>query len=216
MFYWYGCVTGGKTYIYTAPGKEALQNGGEVSNWTWTGQTPMDRCYYDNGVFIDDDDTMYMAYGNTRISVAQLSPDGFTEVRNEEVYVSDGHYIEGARMYKANGYYYIFVTRPADAEWVLRAESPFGPYEMRDFVTRIPGPIGDAGFAHQGGIVDTKDGDWYYVGFMDAYPGGRIPVVAPMIWTDDGWPELVTDNGEWGATYPMPVKTDIATGHRKV
>lgn len=124
------------------------------------------------------------------------------------VYTSETDTIEGARMYRANGLYYIFVTRPADAEWVLRSESPFGPYELRDFVTSISGPLENAGFAHQGGIVDTKDGDWYYVAFMDAYPGGRIPVVAPFTWSEDGWPELVTDGGEWGKTYPVSVQTE--------
>lgn len=207
LFYWMGCVEGGDTYVFTAPGGDALGNGGEVQSWDWTAQTPIPKCYYDMGLLIDDDDTMYVAYGNTEISVAQLSDDGLSEVRSQVVYASETGTIEGARMYKVNGYYYIFVTRPADAEWVLRAESPFGPYEMRDFVTRIEGPLANAGFAHQGGIVDTENGDWYYVGFMDAYPGGRIPVVAPFTW-EDGWPVLVTDNGEWGRTYPLPVQTD--------
>ncbi|SPO07255.1 related to xylosidase/glycosyl hydrolase [Cephalotrichum gorgonifer] len=208
QFYWMGCVEG-KTQIWTSPGGGAGKNGGEVKNWNWTNHKPIDRCYYDNGIFIDKDDTMYVVYGNTRISVAQLSPDGLSEVKTQEVYVSNSDTIEGSRMYRIGDFYYIFVTRPAYAEWVLRSRSPFGPYEMRDFVTRISGPIANAGFAHQGGIVDTKNGDWYYVGFMDAYPGGRIPVVAPIKWTADGWPELVKDsNGAWGKTYPIPVQTD--------
>lgn len=207
LFYWMGCIEGGETFVFTAPGGNAVENDGEVESWEWTAQSPIGKCYYDMGLFIDDDDTMYVAYGNTEISVAQLSDDGLSEVSSQVVYTSESDTIEGARMYKVDGYYYIFVTRPADAEWVLRSESPFGPYEMRDFVTAIKGPLDDAGYAHQGGIVDTEDGDWYYIGFMDAYPGGRIPVVAPFTW-EDGWPVLVTDNGEWGKTYPIPVQTD--------
>lgn len=208
LFYWMGCIEGGKTHVFTAPGNGAAENGGEVDGWEWSEETPIDKCYYDMGLFIDDDDEMYVAYGNSNISVAQLSPDGLSEVRSEVVFPSESVYIEGARMYKVNGYYYIFVTRPADAQFVLRAESPWGPYEIRDFVVRIEGPLENAGFAHQGGIIDTEDGDWYYIGFMDAYPGGRIPVVAPFVWTEDGWPELVTDDGKWGVNYPIPVQTD--------
>lgn len=207
MFYWMGCIDYGKTHVFTAPGNGAADKGGEVDGWEWTEETPIDQCYYDMGLLIDDDDAMYVAYGNTEISVAKLSDDGLAEERSEVVFTSNADTIEGARMYKVDGSYYIFVTRPADAEFVLRAESPWGPYEMKEFVVGIGGPLESAGFAHQGGIVDTEDGDWYYVGFMDAYPGGRIPVVAPFTWVD-GWPELVTDNGDWGVNYPIPVQTD--------
>lgn len=56
--------------------------------------------------------------------------------------------------------------------------------------------------------MDTEDGRWFYVGFLDAYPGGRIPVVAPMTWGSDGWPVVVRDRGNaWGRTYPVPVNT---------
>ncbi|KAL1840385.1 hypothetical protein VTJ49DRAFT_511 [Mycothermus thermophilus] len=214
-FYWYGCVEG-KTYLWTSPGGNASSNAGEVppDKWNWQPSSqPINNCYYDAGLLIDDDDTMYIAYGNPAIHVAQLSPDGTREVRNQQRVYSppSGTTVEGARMYKINGRYYILVTRPADAEYVLRSttNSPFGPYESRTLVSRISGPLANAGFAHQGGIVDTPDGKWYYVAFMDAYPGGRIPVVAPLRWTSDGWPEVVTDGqGRWGTNYPVPVQVN--------
>jgi beta-xylosidase len=56
---------------------------------------------------------------------------------------------------------------------------------------------------HQGGIVDTQNGDWYYMAFNDSYPAGRIPVMAPITWKD-GWPSVTLVNGKWGATYPFP------------
>src|SRR5690606_2987832 len=46
-------------------------------------------------------------------------------------------------------------------------------------------------------------GDWYYIGFNDSFPGGRLPVMAPMTW-QDGWPVLELVDGEWGAEYPVP------------
>ena len=210
-FYWIGCIQGGQTHIWTAPGGGAVARGDEVTDWEWTGHPPIPTCYYDCGLLVDDDDSgkMYVAYGNTRISVAELSADDLTQVRTQQVYASTGGTIEGSRMYKIKGSYYILVTKPADAEYVLKADNPFGPYQMRTLVSRISGPISGAGFAHQGGIVSTPDDEWYYVAFMDAYPGGRIPVVAPLTWTADGWPELVTDGaGGWGASYPIPVQTE--------
>ncbi|CAI4214447.1 unnamed protein product [Parascedosporium putredinis] len=119
MFYWMGCVSGGKTSVWTAPGHKAATNGGEVSEWEWTERTPINRCYYDNGIFIDNDDSI--------------------EVKTQEVYVGS-EYIEGARMYRRREYYYILVTRPANAEFVLRSRSVFGPYEQRTLLDNIKGP----------------------------------------------------------------------------
>ena len=207
-FYWLGCISGGQTYVWTASGTKAGANNGEVTNWNWTSKGSLSRCYYDNGLLIDDDDTMYVVYGGTTIRVAQLNADATAEVKDQAVYTSpDNLYIEGSRMYKINGTYYIFVTKPANAEYVLKSKNVWGPYERRSLVESISGPIPNAGFAHQGGIVSTKSGQWYYVAFMDSYPGGRIPVVAPISWTQDGWPEVVRVNNAWGKTYPMPVQT---------
>lgn len=73
LFYWYGCIEEGKTYIFTA-----TDPAGE-----WTAQPPIDECYYDLGILVDNDDTMYIAYGRYNISIVQLSPDGLQPVRHE-------------------------------------------------------------------------------------------------------------------------------------
>ncbi|KAH7109631.1 glycosyl hydrolase [Dendryphion nanum] len=208
MFYWIGCIDGGSSYVYTAGNTGAAKNNGEVTNWNWSQHATLPKCYYDCGLFFDDDDKVYVAYGRTNIMVAELSSDGKSELQSREVYVSPAKdYIEGSRMYKINGTYYIFLTKPANDEWVLKSKSPWGPYEQRVLVASIAGPLPNAGHSHQGGIVSTKDGKWWYVAFMDSFPGGRIPVAAPLTWTSDGWPELVKDGNAWGKTYPMPVQT---------
>ncbi|KAF2202566.1 arabinoxylan hydrolase [Delitschia confertaspora ATCC 74209] len=211
MFYWLGCIENSKTYIWTSSGSGAGKSNGEVppENWNWKPSGTINTCYYDCGLLIDTDDTMYVAYGNTKIQVAQLSKDGTSQVKSQQVYTPpDNTYIEGSRMYKINNTYYILVTHPASAEYVLKSKSPFGPYERKTLVDSIAGPLPNAGYSHQGGIVDTKDGKWYYVAFMDSYPSGRIPVAAPLTWTSDGWPQLVTDsNKAWRTTYPVPVQT---------
>ncbi|KAF4502421.1 glycosyl hydrolase family 43 [Fusarium agapanthi] len=147
-FYWMGCIQStGKTFLYTAPGNGAADNDGENDNWEWTLEGTIDECFYDNGIFFDDDDTMYVTWGNRQLRVTQLSDDGLSVVRTETIYDSgDDLYLEG---------------------------------------------------------------DWHYLAFMDAYPAGRIPVLAPITWSDDDWPSILLDaKGGWGVTYPMPVKTN--------
>lgn len=207
-FYWLGCIASSKSYLFTSSNSGAKANNGEVTNWDWKNTGTFNKCYYDNGLLIDDDDTMYVAYGSTNINVAQLSKDGTSEVKSQKVYSNNNAYIEGSRMYKINGYYYIFVTKPSTEEWVLKSKSPWGPYDQKVLVQSIRGPLSNAGAAHQGGIVSTKDGKWYYIAFLDSYPGGRIPVAAPITWSSDGWPSVTKDSsGGWGQSYPMPVST---------
>ncbi|HEX6341156.1 glycoside hydrolase 43 family protein [Umezawaea sp.] len=195
-FYWGGCVDFAKTHIYTATAVDGQ----------WSRHTTIDKCYYDAGMLVDDNDTMYVAYGNTTISVAQLSADGKSEVRSQQVFQTPSNIgtLEGARFYKRGGSYYIWLTRPANGQYVLKASSPFGPYTVQQVLLNMPTPIPGGGVPHQGGLVQTQNGDWYYLAFVDAYPGGRVPVLAPITWTSDGWPRITTVNGGWGATYPVP------------
>ena len=75
---------------------------------------------------------------------------------------------------------------------------------MKQVLLNLPGPISGGGVPHQGGLVQTQAGDWWYMAFTDAYPGGRMPTLAPITWTADGWPTLQTVNGRWGAQYNKP------------
>ncbi|MET9230193.1 family 43 glycosylhydrolase [Lentzea sp. NPDC003310] len=195
-FYWGGCVDFAQTHIYTATSVDAQ----------WSKHATINKCYYDAGLLVDDNDTMYVAYGNTTISVAQLSADGKSEVRSQQVFQTPSNIgtLEGARFYKRGGSYYIWLTRPANGQYVLKASSPFGPYTVQQVLLNMPGPIQGGGVPHQGGMVQTQNGDWYYMAFVDAYPGGRVPVLAPITWTSDGWPRITTVNGGWGVNYPTP------------
>ncbi|WP_432140180.1 glycoside hydrolase family 43 protein, partial [Streptomyces sp. bgisy154] len=195
-FYWLGQIDFARTYVYTASTVEG----------PWTRHTTL-PAYYDAGLLVDSDDTLYVAYGNTQISVAQLSADARTQVRAQQVFSTPSSIgtLEGSRFYKINGNYYIFVTRPANGQYILRSTSgPFGPYTLRQLLLDLPGPVSGGGVPHQGGLVQTQNGQWYYMAFVDAYPGGRVPVLAPVTWTSDGWPRLQLVNGAWGTTYAAP------------
>ena len=198
-FYWMGCMHNkGGGYVFTAKSPEG----------PWT-KNSSQACYYDMGLLIDKDtDKMYVAWGNNSINVAELSADGMREVRRQEVFKTPSNIpgpLEGSRFYKINGNYYIFMTQYANGEYVARSTNgPFGPYEIRPFAVKLPyAGFGSGGAPHQGGIVQTQNGDWYYIAFNDAFPAGRLPVMAPMTW-NNGWPSVTLVNGQWGASYPRP------------
>jgi beta-xylosidase len=97
--------------------------------------------------------------------------------------------LEGPKIYKRDGWY--FILAPAggvEDGWqvALRSTSILGPYEDRIVLaqgsTRINGP-------HQGALVDTPNGQWWFVHFQEAGVYGRIVHLQPVKWKD-GWPMM--------------------------
>ncbi|EKG09699.1 Glycoside hydrolase family 43 [Macrophomina phaseolina MS6] len=201
LWYWIGCVDFWYTYIYTSKSP--------TGPWTRSAQLPGGTCYYDCGLLVDDDDTMYVVYGATDVKVAQLAADGLSEVKSQGVFSAsdvgqDG--IEGNRMYKRNGNYYILNDHPGDNTYIWKSSSPWGPYASKILVQNIQSPVSGGGAPHQGSLVKTADDDWYYMSFTWAYPAGRMPVLGPVTWGSDDFPVFVDgSNGGWGVSYPLPL-----------
>jgi beta-xylosidase len=199
-WYWIGCIDFWVSYTYTAPSP--------TGPWSRAAQSNGGTCYYDCGLLIDDDDTMYVVYGGTNVSLAQLSADGLSQVKTQHLFSAsdvnqDG--IEGNRMYKRNGIYYVLDDHPGDKTYIWKSDSPWGPYEAKLLVNNVQSPVPGGGAPHQGSLVKTPEGDWYFMSFTWAYPAGRMPVLAPIVWDDDDWPVFVSDgSGGWGASYAYP------------
>lgn len=72
-------------------------------------------------------------------------------------------YIEGARFYKINGTYYLWLTNPGvgQGQIILKSSGgPFGPYDQWHRVLKNNGnPVPGASSPYQGAIVDTPQGD---------------------------------------------------------
>lgn len=174
--------------------------------------------------FWDEDGTMYMVNGfaKSRIgfkSALYISPlrdegAGLTAFPDEGGFVYDGHAtqptIEGPKLYKRNGYYYIFA--PAGGvkpgwQTVLRSRKILGPYEERIVLhqgnTEVNGP-------HQGAWVDTRSGEDWFLHFQDVGSAGRIVHLQPMHWVDD-WPVIGINQDENGCGEPAAVyrKPDV-------
>lgn len=177
--------------------------------------------------FWDEDGKAYLVAGVAKsrigyksvLHMVEMQPDGMGLI-GEEVKVFDGNLndqitIEGPKLYKRNGWYYIFA--PAGGvktgwQTVLRSRNIFGPYEykvvMRQGDTPVNGP-------HQGAWVDTVTGEDWFIHFQDVYAAGRITHLQPMHWEND-WPVIGiakngNDYGEPVLEYRKPDVGDVET-----
>jgi len=169
--------------------------------------------WIDTCPFWDDDGQAYLvhAWANSRsgiksiLTINRLSADG-TRLLDEGKIVFDGHAhhptIEGPKLYKRNGYYYIFAPAGGVAtgwQTVLRSRQIFGPYEdkivMDRGTTEINGP-------HQGGWVELKSGESWFLHFQDRGPIGRVVHLQPMTWKND-WPVIGVDADGDGKGEPV-------------
>ncbi|KAH7354877.1 glycosyl hydrolase family 43 protein [Rhexocercosporidium sp. MPI-PUGE-AT-0058] len=197
-WYWVGCVNFYSTYVYTSPSVTG----------PWTKSANFQPCFYDCGMLVDDDGTMYVAWGGSNVNVAQLAPDGLSIVNTQHVFSfpPECTAIEGNRMYKRNGLYYILNDCPGEGiTQMWKASSPFGPYTMKTLLNRVPSPIPGTGTPVQGSLIQTAAGSWYFMTFAWDFPLGRVPLLAPITWGSDGFPVLQTVNGAWNESYPYPL-----------
>lgn len=163
----------------------------------------------------DEDGKAYIAHGyagsragvKSILGMIEMTPDGKKSIGQDRM-IYDGHIenetIEGAKIYKRDGWYYIFSPAGGVATgWqeVLRSKNPWGPYEVRNVMdqgkTDVNGP-------HQGAWIDTPDGkeDWF-VHFQDKGPYGRVTHLQPMKWNEDGWPVIGVDPDGDGRGEPV-------------
>ena len=151
------------------------------------------------------------AYAGSRAGIKsilvinKMSPDG-TRLLDDGVIVFDGHdadsTVEGPKFYKINGYYYILAPAggvPTGWQLALRSKSIYGPYERKIVLaqgqTTINGP-------HQGALVDTPTGEWWFLHFQDKGPYGRVVHLQPTVWKN-GFPVIGSDPDGDGTGEPV-------------
>lgn len=141
----------------------------------------------------------------TVLVLSRMSPDG-TRLLDDGAIVFDGHdrnpTVEGPKLYRRNGYYYIFAPAGGvENGWqlALRSKDIYGPYEDRVVMaqghTAINGP-------HQGAWVQTRFGEDWFVHFQDRGPFGRVVHLQPMRWVND-WPVIGIDPDGDGTGEPV-------------
>lgn len=159
--------------------------------------------------FWDDDGKAYLIHSKTGagpLILHRLSSDGKHVLDDGKVIVADPVHLptlEGPKLYKRNEYYYIFAPFGGvsiGSQVVLRSRNIYGPYERRVVLTqgstKINGP-------HQGGYVETPDGEGWFVHFQSDGAHGRIVHLEPVRWEND-WPIIGKDPEEEPAGEPVP------------
>ncbi len=161
----------------------------------------------------DEDGNAYLvhAYAGSRagikhrLRIAPMSPDGTRLIGEGQIVFHEPerhHTIEGPKFLKRDGWYYILAPAGGvETGWqvALRSRNIFGPYEdkivLHQGSTAINGP-------HQGALVDTANGEWWFLHFQDTGVYGRVVHLQPVEWRE-GWPMMGALNGATIAGEPV-------------
>lgn len=154
--------------------------------------------------FWDEDGQAYLGHslkGAGPIILHKMSPDG-RELLDEGVTIYTGPTAEGTKIHRFGDWYYLSIPEGGvRSGWqtVLRSKDIYGPYERRIVLetgsTTVNGP-------HQGAIVDTPFGEWWFLHFQQLDPLGRVVHLQPMRW-EDGWPVIGEDYDGNGVGEPV-------------
>ncbi len=212
------CNTTGKTYFYVTD---------DIEHGKWHASVT-DKCYDPGLLFEDTGDGMkkYVLhpadnFEDHAMYLREMSVDGDWNVtvgpRTKIIDYANlenpaqGLRAEGYHAYKINGWYYVFMIQgcgPQRQEIVWRSRNlTDGPWEgRRVFAGEMLDGDGNVvyktnGIA-QGGVLQGVDGRWWCFLFKDYGSLGRMPVLFPMTWSDDGWPIVGYD----GTTGPLIVE----------
>jgi beta-xylosidase len=174
--------------------------------------------------FWDDDGRAYLVHAwaksrsgtNSILTLHRMSPDGL-KLLDDGLTVFDGHphhpIIEGPKLHKRNGYYYIFAPAggvPTGWQTILRSTNIFGPYQ--DKIVLAQGKTGING-PHQGAWVDTTAGEDWFIHFQDRGAYGRILHLEPMKWVND-WPVMGVNIDSDGKGEPATIFKKPAVGKK--
>lgn len=171
--------------------------------------------------FWDEDGNAYIIHGyaksrigfKSHLGIFRMSWDGTGAVDEDHILyngLETQPTIEGPKVYKRDGYYYIFAPAGGvKTGWqvILRAQNIYGPYEEKIVLaqgkTAINGP-------HQGALTDTESGEEWFLHFQDRGLYGRIVHLQPVVW-ENGWP-VIGVNAKNGCGEPCIVHQKPDTG----
>lgn len=207
----------GKFYIFTninGWGTQLFTAADPAGPWS---RQKMRTGHHDLSVLFDDDGKVYVVWGYDDLRVAQLTDDllGIVPGTEKTVVPKGSGAGEGSHFYKINNRYYITNTNydPQCYQVCLRADNPFGPYELNvmssnenlgigtsyrvwtpnqgppfNIIPGLPNQIGCIPM-HQGGIVQIQSGEWWGFSMLDHNSVGRVTALSPVVWKD-GWPHF--------------------------
>jgi xylan 1,4-beta-xylosidase len=202
---------GGNFYVYT-----------NDPHGEWSDPIYVDQPGIDPDLFFDEDGAVYFTSSSTNDTtgpgIYQSRIDLKTGKRISEVTFlwkgTGGQYPEAPHIYRVAEWYYLLMseggTEYGHMVTVARSKKPDGPFENCPYNPILTHrsqfkPIHATGHAD---FVQTQDGSWWAVflgvrpvGYPYRHHLGRETFLAPVSWTEDGWP-IVGENGTVGETMP--------------
>jgi xylan 1,4-beta-xylosidase len=227
-------VDGGGNFIVWA-----ANPAGPWSNPVWLPQVNgIDPC-----LFFDDNGKTYLLYnsdapdnkplynGHRTIRIYEFDIENLKVIGGNKILINGGVdiskkpiWIEGPRLLKRDGYYYLNAAEGGTAEdhsqVVFRSRDIFGPYvpyeknpilTQRNLDPKRNNPVTCTGHAD---LIETDNGDWWavflacrpYKPFEENYYNtGRETFLAPVKWIG-GWPVINPDYTEVQYSYSYPIK----------
>lgn len=160
----------------------------------------------------DDDGQAYLVHAfagsragiNSMLRVLKMAPDASCVLDQGEIVFNEPirhPTLEGPKVDKINGWYYF--SAPAGGvqqgwQLILRSKNIYGPYEEKIVLAQRGTPVNGP---HQGALVDTPQGEWWFLHFQDMDMYGRVLHMQPVRW-EDGWPLIGVDQDENGVGKP--------------
>jgi len=164
--------------------------------------------------FWDDDGNAYLvhSFARSRAGIAnilhlnRMSPDG-KSLLDDGALIIDGAAagvttLEGAKMCKRDGWYYILAPAGGVAvgyQMAFRSKNIYGPYEQKKVLAQGSTPINGP---HQGGWVELRSGESWFIHFQDRGAYGRVAHLQPVKWVDD-WPLMGINQNAEGTGEPV-------------
>ena len=136
----------------------------------------------------------------------EMSPDGKSIDRESAVLINEGNGREASKLIKAGEWYYLVFSeyKPGIGRYVMakRSRKLVGPYKEEK---QLALPSCEAMEPNQGGIVEGKDGNWYFLTHHGSGDwSGRIVSLLPVTWVE-GWPII-------GEVLPQQIGTMVWSG----
>ena len=172
--------------------------------------------------------------GHRTIRMRELDKENLKLIGEEYLLVNGGVditkepiWIEAPHIYQIGDYYYLMCAEGGTgynhSEVIFRSKEITGeyiPWEKNPILTQRhldpsrPNPVTTAGHAD---MVELPSGEWWAV-FLACRPyegrhfnTGRETFIAPVTWTDDGWPVINPDFEEVQYEYPAPTTVETST-----
>ncbi len=210
--------SGGHFYVYTD------NPAGDWSEPVWIDPGDMLRGSIDPSLYFEGDRVYFSCTGpEQRVFQFEIDLKAGRPLSEPQQLIlgHTGKYPEGPHLYRIGECYYLMYaeggTEYGHMESIVRGPTPFGPFEIcphNPILTHrsLDRPIQAVGHAD---LLQAHDGSWWTVflgvrpnGYPPCYHLGRETFLAPVRWTEDGWP-IIGRNG----TVDLDMETNLLPIH---